>query len=231
MLRVDLAAWLFLASALGQAAYILVLAPRYFDLHDPPDARGRRQTINAFVIYSAATAFVLWALATGRLLYWRELPWPVAAIAAAAFVGWLAYVAHLLYGKPQPASPLAGFADLADDDPPPDRSQAKRIKVMADYDCHPLWALDDGLYGDIAPADMGLSDELTRDLDAWAEAYTSALDHDDPTVSRWSDEQHRTHAAAARPLAARLARERPDLEVYVLDGDTGVVPVHPDDHI
>ena len=56
VLRIDIAAWLFLASALGQAAYILVLAPRYFDLHDPPDARGRRQTINAFVIYSAATA-------------------------------------------------------------------------------------------------------------------------------------------------------------------------------
>ena len=102
---------------------------------------------------------------------------------------------------------------------------------MADYDCHPLWALDDGLYGDIPPGDMGLSGELTRDLDAWAEAYTSSLDRDDPAVSRWSDEQHRAHAAAARPLAARLARERPDLEVYVLDGETGVVQVHPDDHI
>jgi hypothetical protein len=100
VLRIDLAAWLFLASALGQAAYILVLAPRYFDLHDPPDARGRRQTINAFVLYSAATAFVLWALATGRLLSWRELPWPLAAVAAAGLIGWIAYVGHLLRKSP-----------------------------------------------------------------------------------------------------------------------------------
>lgn len=105
MLRIDIAAWAFLASALGQAAYILVLAPRYFDLYDPPDARGRRQTVNAFVVYSAATAFVLWALATGRLLYWRELSWPVAAVAAAAVLGWVAYVACLLRGKPPDRSP------------------------------------------------------------------------------------------------------------------------------
>jgi hypothetical protein len=230
MLRIDIAAWVFLASALGQAAYILVLAPRSFDLHDPPDARGRRQTVNAFVVYSAATALVLWALATGRLLPWRDLPWPLAAGTAAAVIGWVAYVGHLLNGKP-PASPLAGFTDMGDGDPSPDRTQARHIKVMADYDCHPLWALDDGLYGDIPPADMGLSAALARDLDAWAEAYTSALDSDNPSVSRWSDEQHRTHAAAARPLAVRLARERPDLEIYVLDGESGVVRVHPDESV
>jgi hypothetical protein len=231
MLRIDVAAWVFLASALGQAAYILVLAPRFFDLHDPPDARGRRQTVNAFIVYSAATAFVLWALAAGRLMPWRELPWPLAAVAAAAVIGWLAYVGHLLNGKPRPDTPLAGFAKMGDGDPPPDPTLARRIKVMADYDCHPLWALDDGLYGDIAPADMGLSAELVRDLDAWAEAYTSSLDRDNPAVSRWSDAQHRAHAADGRLLAVRLARERPDLEVYVLDGESGVVPVHPDESV
>ena len=34
----------FAASALAQAAYIYVLAPRYFDAAEAPDARGRRQT-------------------------------------------------------------------------------------------------------------------------------------------------------------------------------------------
>jgi hypothetical protein len=47
----------------------------------------------------------------------------------------------------------------------------------------------------------------------------------------WSEEQHRAHEGAGRPLAVRLARERPDLMVYVLDGSTGVVEVHADEQI
>jgi hypothetical protein len=127
MLLLDIAAWLFLASALGQAAYIAVLAPRYFDVADPPDARGRRQTVNAFVVYAAATAFVLWALATGRLAGWRELPWPVPAAAAAALLAWLGYIACLL-GRAPAASPLSGFAGADGDgaDPPPDEVDPDR---------------------------------------------------------------------------------------------------------
>lgn len=120
MLLLDIAAWLFLASALAQAAYIAMLAPRYFDVADPPDARGRRQTVNAFIVYAAATAFVLWALATGRLVNWRELPWPLPAAAATALLGGIGQVAYLL-GRAPPRSPLAGFADAGDDaEPPPD---------------------------------------------------------------------------------------------------------------
>ncbi len=62
----ELAAWAFLATAAAQATYIYYVAPRYFDVADPPDARGRQQTTNAFVIFSAATAFVVWAAYRGR---------------------------------------------------------------------------------------------------------------------------------------------------------------------
>lgn len=68
MAGLDLARWLFVASAAGQAIYIFALAPMYFDKVDPPDPRGRRQTTNAFVVYVAATALVLWAGAVGRLV-------------------------------------------------------------------------------------------------------------------------------------------------------------------
>jgi hypothetical protein len=107
----------------------------------------------------------------------------------------------------------------------------RRVKVMADYDCHPLWTLDEGRYGDFAPESLDLSPELTRDLIAWAEAYTSSLNREDPANSRWTEEQHKTHERAGRPLAVRLARERPDLTVYVLDGATGVVEVRADEPI
>jgi hypothetical protein len=99
MLLLDLAAWAFVASAVGQAAYLFVVAPRYFDVDEPPDARGRRQSTNAFVLYSAATAFVLWAYCTGRLIGWREVPWPVLAGAAAAVAAYAVY-ALWLFARP-----------------------------------------------------------------------------------------------------------------------------------
>jgi hypothetical protein len=38
------------------------------------------------------------------------------------------------------------------------------------------------------------------------------------------------HTADGRKLAVRLKRERPDLMVYVLEADTGVVEVHADEN-
>jgi len=67
VLRMNVALWLFLASAIGQAFYLYYLAPRIFDREDPPDAVGRAQTRNAFVLYLAATAFVVWAASRGAL--------------------------------------------------------------------------------------------------------------------------------------------------------------------
>jgi hypothetical protein len=232
MLLLDLAAWLFLASALGQAAYIYFVAPRYFDVENPPDEAGRKGSFNAFVLYSAATAFVLWAGYVGRLQSWHELPAPLLAVAVAAVAGHAGYVVWML-ARPMGAGTAPSFADGPDEgiDPELDRAQSKRIKVMADYDAHPLWALDENVYGDFPPEHLGLSPELTRDLNAWADAYQSSFGRDDPASSRWSEAQHAAHAAEARPLAVRLARERRDLQVYVLEGSTGVVEVHADEAV
>ena len=89
--------------------------------------------------------------------------------------------------------------------------------------------LDEERYGCFAPAMLDLSPELAADLNAWAAAYDTSFDPDDPVVSLWSEEQHQAHAADGRKLAVRLKRERPYLMVYVLEADTGVVEVHADD--
>lgn len=219
----DGAVWLFAASSIGQALYLTVLGPRYFDRVDPPDPRGRRQTTNAFVIYLAATAFVVWAGATGKLFPVSGLGW-LAAVPAAAFVAHVGYVVWTLRQAPA-ARPLFPGAASSGRDP----ADSKRIKVMTDYGCHPLWALDEELYGDIAPANFGLSPELARDLDAWAAAYEESLNPDDPAAPLWNEDQFAAHDARALPLARRLLRERPDLMVYVMDREIGVVEVHPDE--
>ncbi len=76
ILRLEWAAAAFVISALGQALYLLVLAPLIFDAADPPDAKGRQQTINAFILYSAATLFVLWAYRTDKLMPAYAAGWP-----------------------------------------------------------------------------------------------------------------------------------------------------------
>lgn len=231
----DVAVWAFLASSIGQAVYLFYAAPRYFDVEEPPDETGRRQTFNAFVIYLLATAVVVWAAATGRLAGIAEVSWPVVVIPATMVVAHVVYVLWM-GGMPSAGSAAASPFDAplfsgANGEPPRPLSEAKAIKVMTDYFTHPLWALDQDLYGDIAPEEMGLSEELTRDLNDWAEAYNASLDSEDPSQSVWSEERHKAHEAMARPLAIRLARERPDLTVYVLEPEVGVVPVRAQDDL
>lgn len=225
---VDAAAWLFLASAIGQAVYLFYLAPRIFDVEDAPDAAGRHQTTNAFVIYVAATAFVVWALSVGKLTPWQDMPWPVLALCVALIAVHIVYVVWTLAKSPAAGGGASAFANSADA-PTREPSESTRIKVMADYHCHPLWAIDEDLYGDIAPEALDLSPELARDLNAWAEDFTASLNPDDPADSRWSDADYEAHDAKARPLAVRLARERPDRLIYILDPDVGVVEVKADD--
>ncbi len=230
-LLLDVAVWLFLVSAAGQAFYLFFLAPRYFDVVEPTPAAGRRQSMNAFAIYLAATAFVVWAASDGKLTSWRDAGWPAMALLAAAIAAYGAYVVWMLDKSPAGSrSPLAAFEGTpSGQDKRP--SECTRIKVMADYHCHPLWALDEDLYGDFAPDELNLSAELTNDLNAWADSFTGSLNPDDPAQNLWSDDQHRAHEAMARSLAVRLARELPDRMIYVLDRNVGVVEVRGDEEI
>ena len=91
ILQLEIAAWIFVASALGQAFYIAVFAPKFLDPEDPPDASGRRQTINAFMLYSIVTVGIAWAANSGKLRSAHETNWVLYAI----LLGLLA--AHILY--------------------------------------------------------------------------------------------------------------------------------------
>lgn len=223
----DIAAWLFLASAIGQALYLFWLAPRYFDAADPPDASGRRRSINAFGIYLVATALVMWALAEDKLRSWQEVGVPLVALSAAVVLAHIGYVIWSIARAPA-CAPL-GFASFAGADQEDsevahrDPSQSTRIKVMADYHAYALWALDDDTYGDFPPEQLGLSTDLVKDLKDWAEAFTESYDLDDPCVSRWSAAEQAAHEATGRALAIRLAREKPDRRIYILDSDGGGV--------
>ena len=157
-----------------------------------------------------------------------------AALAAIALhIGYI--LRHTLApAKRKPA--FSGF-DSADDEngstEEPDHSGAdvadsRRIKVMTDYGCYPLWAMDQGKIGPFSPYHLGVSLELENDLWAWASEYDMSLDADDPANSTWSKERHHQHLEQGLSLARRIKQELPAREVFALDGEGALVEIQGD---
>ena len=60
---------------------------------------------------------------------------------------------------------------------------AEKIKLMADYECYPLWWTGSDKAGDIDPETMPLSKETISRLQKWADIYDAKLDWQDPANS------------------------------------------------
>ena len=54
---------------------------------------------------------------------------------------------------------------------------------MADYQCHPLWDLSPGKYGDLDPASLPISKDLQQCLLEWAAKFDAILNMADPASS------------------------------------------------
>lgn len=243
ILRLEWAAMAFVVSALGQAVYLLILAPYYFDAADPPDAKGRQQTINAFILYCAATLFVLWAYQTGKLMGPVGVGWPwvwgAVAIVGAALLWGLVRFAYPLAKSPLAAMGGGGTGEdlevpnySEEDETGPPLAESRRILVMSEYECDPLWTHDPGRSGTISPRDLPLSEALITDLEAWARSYDGSFNLDDLSTPHWSDEQYRAHDRAGLDLARRLKRELPDRQIYVWrtgDGNYGHTEIRAED--
>jgi hypothetical protein len=92
-----LAAFAFLLGCVWQSAHFLVLSPRRYDRADPVEPAGRRRSLNAFAIYAIITALVVWAAASGGLLWPHEAPlWPLGVIAALWIAGTIYFVRSAL---------------------------------------------------------------------------------------------------------------------------------------
>ncbi|SDU23561.1 hypothetical protein [Pseudomonas orientalis] len=84
----------------------------------------------------------------------------------------------------------------------------KKIKLMADYQCHPLWNMSPDEYGDIDPCDLPISKELQLRLSKWANMYDETLDADYPPNSGFkSEELEREFKREGERLAESLRSE------------------------
>jgi hypothetical protein len=84
----------------------------------------------------------------------------------------------------------------------------KSIKLMADYQCHPLWNMSPDKYGDVNPDDLPISQGLKEHLHAWAHAFDATLNMDYPPDSGFkSDEEEANFKHEGYQLAEQLRRE------------------------
>lgn len=59
----------------------------------------------------------------------------------------------------------------------------KKLKVMADYECFPIWDMSPEKYGDVDPNVLPISDELKQQLFDWSNEYDGTMNHSDPASS------------------------------------------------
>jgi len=83
----------------------------------------------------------------------------------------------------------------------------RKIKVMADYQCYPLWDMSPGKYGDIDPHTLPISDDLKHKFVKWARAFDDTLDTTNPVNSGFKSEEAE---AAFKAEGIRLAEQLQD---------------------
>jgi hypothetical protein len=83
-----------------------------------------------------------------------------------------------------------------------------KLKVRADFQCYPIWKDDDGLWLDIDPASLSISEGLAADFQAWAAAYDATFNEEYPPDSGFADQAaEQAFLATGRELSNRLAAE------------------------
>lgn len=88
------------------------------------------------------------------------------------------------------------------------KCEMKNLKLMADYQCHPLWDMSPGMYGDIDPNTLPISTELRQKIADWARFFDESLDIEDPVNSGFnSDEIKAEFKVQGIKLAEQLQQE------------------------
>lgn len=84
----------------------------------------------------------------------------------------------------------------------------RTIKLMADYECFPLWEASPGDVGNIDPDSLPVSEDLRVRLMSWAEKFDSTLNMNDPLNSGFADEEEEINfKKAGQELGEHLQEE------------------------
>lgn len=96
------------------------------------------------------------------------------------------------------------------------------IKLMPDYDCYPLWYYESDDVGVINPEELGLPEQLVKDLLAWADAFDDTLNRSDPIKSGFATQAaHEDFVKQGLALAQQLKQVLPDTPIYYFNDIDG----------
>jgi len=98
----------------------------------------------------------------------------------------------------------------------------RAIKLMADYQCYPLWEASSEVVGNIDPETLPLSKELIDRLNTWANDYDATLNLDDPAASGFANEQAKEEFASRAIMLAEDLRSELGPEYIVKTGPSSI---------
>ena len=94
----------------------------------------------------------------------------------------------------------------------------KHIKLIPDYDCHPLWHHQSKEVGNIDPETLGISSSLVRRLNSWQQEYNQTQNREDPIRSGFTEkETEAAFVAVGYKLANDLNQELPSVNIVYYD--------------
>jgi hypothetical protein len=203
----SMATILFVLNTLVQGGY-LAWATKALPPEDEADRKGRQQTINAFVIYAAVTAFVTWLGYTGGLRPWpRDAEGVLIELIAPAMA---ALACYLLVYKPgiQKRSSGLDFGG-ADIDMPVTASPGVahptvNLRLRPEFGCCPLWDADTG--DNVSHYHIDIPLDLTERIENWDDKFQVIYKEDDPASSGFaSPEEEQAYNEEGREIARELA--------------------------
>ncbi|PWR23892.1 hypothetical protein [Zavarzinia compransoris] len=213
----DWAVVLFIVNALAQAVYLVIVAPRYLDPEDPPDAKGRRSTWNAFLLYLVATAGVIWAGHAGTLRPFEALHPALLAIAIFCFVFGYGMVLRQLVDRP-------GGGNAIDGGMAPEPVPARLI-LTPSWGGTGLIDAETGLPWETWEQRAYLPEDLTARLLGWIDLFQSRADAHDPRRAALLDPAAQAGIDAAG--AALLPAVRAALPDTAISFEPAALPVPP----
>lgn len=204
---------LFVLNALAQAVYLGIVAPRFLDPEDPPDAQGRRSTWIAFLLYLGVTAAVVLAGQRGSLLALEAVEPLLLVGAVLAFAFAYGLVLRQLTERPRPGATTGDAEDFVP------RPAPARLLLTPTWGGTGLIETETGYPWETWEQADHLPEDLTARLIAWVDLFQSLADPHDP--------QRFTLLAPESQARITLAGETllPDLRAALPDSTIDFEPV------
>lgn len=83
----------------------------------------------------------------------------------------------------------------------------KSLKLMADYQCSPLWYASPNAVGNVDPQSLPISLALQNRLLSWAAKFDATLNADDPKRSGFPNESAASEFRAEGEMLARCLQD------------------------